>query len=150
LDLPEKQAARIGLAEVNKKTCLPYAGKGQCRLCVDECKAAGYDAIEFVRVGGETTDNGEPIENSGVLAPVVLEDKCVGCGLCQMRCMAINVKDTHLLDEAAIKVVAGPGKEDRILKGSYIELRDRRSKASKPNEQEPQSTEDDYLPDFLK
>ena len=150
LDLPEKQAARIGLAEVNKKTCLPYVGKGQCRLCVDECKAAGYDAIEFVRVGGEAADNGEPIESSGVLAPVVLEDKCVGCGLCQMRCMAINVKDTHLLDEAAIQVVAGHGKEDRILKGSYIELRDRRRKDSKPSGQEPQGAGDDYLPDFLK
>lgn len=150
LDLPEKQAARIGLAEVDKKTCLPYAGNGQCRLCVDECNAAGYDAIEFVRVGGEAADNGEPIENSGVLAPVVLEGKCVGCGLCQMRCMAINVKDTHLLDEAAIQVVAGPGKEDRIIEGSYIELRARRRKLREPSEQETQGAGDDYLPDFLK
>jgi ferredoxin len=150
LDLPEKQAARIGLAEVDKKTCLPYVGNGRCRLCVDECNAAGYDAIEFVRVGGEAADNGEPIENSGVLAPVVLEDKCIGCGLCQMRCMAINVKDKHILDEAAIRVVAGPGKEDRIIKGSYIELRDRRRKSQKPGEQEAQGAGDDYLPDFLK
>ncbi len=150
LDLPEKKAVRIGLAEVNKKTCLPYAGNGQCRLCVDECHAAGYDAIEFVRVGGGAADNGEPIENSGVLAPVVLEDKCVGCGLCQMRCMAINVKDKHLLDESAIQVVAGSGKEDRILKGSYIELRDRRTKRQKPSEKKPQGAGEDYLPDFLK
>ena len=117
---------------------------------MDECKAAGYDAIEFVRVGGEAADNGEPIESSGMLAPVVLEDKCIGCGLCQMRCMAINVKDTHLLDEAAIQVVAGPGKEDRILKGSYIELRDRRRKRQKSDGQEHKGAEDDYLPDFLK
>jgi hypothetical protein len=64
--------------------------------------------------------------------------------------MAINVKDTHLLDEAAIHVAAGPGKEDRILEGSYIELRDRRRKGQKPSEQEPQGAGDDYLPDFLK
>lgn len=153
LSLAEKQAARIGLAEVNKKTCIPYAGSGQCQLCVDECNAAGYNAIEFVRVGGEAADNGELIEGSGMLAPVVLEDKCVGCGLCQMRCMAINVKDKHILDKAAIQVVAGPGKEDRIIKGSYIEMRNQRMVHNKPDEQsteESQSEGDDYLPDFLK
>lgn len=149
LDLPEKRAARIRLAAVDKQTCLPYVGGGQCQLCVDECRAAGYDAIEFVRVGGEAADNGESLEDSEALAPVVLEDKCVGCGLCQMRCMAINVKDKHLLDEAAIRVVAGFGKEDRIFSGSYVDLRDQRRKRRKPSEQELQGAGDEYLPDFL-
>lgn len=150
LDLQEKQAARIGLAVVNKRTCLPYVGGGQCRLCVDECRAAGYDAIEFIRVGGETAENGEPVEGSGALAPVVLEAKCVGCGLCQMRCMGINVKVRDVLDEAAIQIFAGPGTEDRILGGSYVDLRDQRAKRRKPSEQQPQDTSGDYLPDFLK
>ena len=60
---------------------------------------------------------------SPVLAPVVLADKCVGCGLCQARCYAINVKEKKLLKESAIIVEAGPGKEDRMCHGSYIELR---------------------------
>lgn len=66
-----------------------------------------------------------------------------------MRCMAINVKDKHLLDEAAIRVVAGFGKEDRIFSGSYVDLRDQRRKRRKPSEQELQGAGDEYLPDFL-
>jgi polyferredoxin len=49
----EKRAARIALAIVNERTCLPYAGREDCRMCVDECTAAGYNAIEFERIGGE-------------------------------------------------------------------------------------------------
>lgn len=148
LPLEEKRAARMGLAVVNKKTCLPYSGTDQCRLCVDECSAAGYEAIEFLRVGGEVTPAGEPVEGSGFLAPVVIEDKCVGCGLCQMRCMAINVKDKHVLSSSAIEVLAGRGYEDRILRGSYIELRQQRNRQKKPAQTEA-GPGSDYLPDFL-
>jgi polyferredoxin len=150
LVLPEKRVARIGLAVVDKGTCLPYVKGEPCQLCVDECHATGYDAIEFVRVGGEIAKNGEPVEGSGALAPAVLKENCVGCGLCQMRCRAINVKEKHLLKEAAIQVVAGPGKEDRILHGSYVELRDQRARHQKASENSPQDTGSNYLPGFLR
>jgi Fe-S-cluster-containing dehydrogenase component len=65
---------------------------------------------------------GNPIEGSGFSAPVVLADKCVGCGLCQTRCHSINVKTKQLLSSVAIVVEAGPGKEDRMAKGSYLAL----------------------------
>ena len=90
LPLEEKRHAHIGLAVVNKETCLPYAGTGDCQLCLDECETAGYHAIEFVRVGTKLDEHGQPIEDTGFLAPVVLAEKCVGCGLCQTRCLAIN------------------------------------------------------------
>lgn len=147
LKLAEKQAARIGLAVVNKRTCLPYAGAGQCQLCVDECRAAGYNAIEFVRVGGQMNENGEPVEGTGYLAPVVLPEKCVGCGLCQMRCRAINVKDKQILVDSAIQVFAGPENEDRIFTGSYIELKNHRNRPVKKTSPESDS---EYLPDFLR
>jgi len=145
LDLEEKRAARIGLAEVNCETCLPHAARGACQLCVDECRMAGYNAIEFVRVGGELDENGEPVEGSGYLAPVVREDRCVGCGLCQMRCRSINVKSKKLLESSAIRVVAGPGKEDRIVSGFYRALQEQRDK-----QQREQQGTTEYLPDFLK
>ena len=37
-------AVHMGLARVNEPTCLPFAQREACQLCVDECKAAGYDA----------------------------------------------------------------------------------------------------------
>ena len=123
LPLAEKKAARMGLAVVNLKTCLPLAGREPCQLCVDECTAAGYNAIEFIRVHTRADDAGKPIEGTGFLAPQVLADKCVGCGLCQTHCYSINVKTKKLLDRSAIIVEAGPGKEDRLMSGSYLALR---------------------------
>jgi NAD-dependent dihydropyrimidine dehydrogenase PreA subunit len=148
LPLDEKRAARIGLAVVNKNTCLPYTQRENCGQCVSECAAAGYNAIEFVRIGDTNDGRGEPVKDSGFFAPVVLEDKCIGCGLCQARCRAINVKDKKLLGESAIKVSTGPGKEDRIVTGSYIELRTERINRTK--QQHPEAPNDDYLPDFLR
>ena len=122
LPLAEKQVCRIGLAELNLTTCLPHAGREACQLCVDECHHAGYHAIEFTRVGTEVDAAGNPIDDSGFLAPVVLADKCVGCGLCQTRCYGINVLDRHVLDSSAIVITAKPGFEDRLTSGSYLAL----------------------------
>ena len=146
LPLEEKRACIIGLAVIDRETCLPLAGKEECRLCYDECKTAGYDAIEFMRVGTEVDESGMPIEDSGFLAPVILPEKCVGCGLCQTRCRAINAVQKKLLRESAIVVIVGEGREDRILTGSY---RDLRKKEKTNNIALPETPEDDYLPDFL-
>ncbi|RMF42277.1 MAG: 4Fe-4S dicluster domain-containing protein [Planctomycetota bacterium] len=119
LPIEEKRWARMGLAIVDQSACLPYAGREDCDLCVQECNAAGYHAIEYTTVGTQVDPQGQPIEGSGFLAPVVRDDRCVGCGLCQTRCYAINVKDRHVLSGSAIVVHAGPGREDRIASGSY-------------------------------
>jgi NAD-dependent dihydropyrimidine dehydrogenase PreA subunit len=151
IPLEEKQVCRIGLAEVNLQTCLPHAGREACQLCVDECHHAGYHAIEFTRVRTEVDAEGNPVEESGFVAPVVLAEKCVGCGLCQTRCYGINVADKGLLAESAIIVRAGNGKEDRLDRGSYLALRaaeaEQRAAEQKAREQESGGS---YLPDFLK
>jgi len=149
LPLEEKRAARIGLAVVDQGGCLPYAGREACQLCVDECRMAGYDAVEFIRVGSKLDENGRPIEGSALLAPVVRGDRCVGCGLCQMRCRAINVKVKRLLRHSAIRVVAGEGKEDRVMSGSYIALRDERARQT-TGTPSGNAAPGEYLPDFLK
>ncbi len=144
LPMEEKKVARMGLALV-QSSCLPLAGKEACQLCVDECKAAGYHAIEFMRVHPQLDDKGQPIEGSGFSAPAVIADLCVGCGLCQTRCHVINVKEKKLLSSVAIVVEAGPGKEDRMAHGSYLALREAERK-----EKAPPPAPADYLPDFLK
>ncbi len=147
IPLEEKRVARMGLALVNQTTCLPIAGREACQLCVDECQAAGYDAIEFTRVGTQVDDQGQPIEGTGFLAPVVLADKCVGCGLCQTRCYAINVAEKKLLDESAIVIEAGEGREDRLMSGSYLALR-AAEEAARAAAQPKAAAE--YLPEFLR
>ncbi len=152
LPLEEKAAARMGLAVVDEVTCLPFAGREACQMCVDECDAAGYHAIEFLRVHAEVDEAGAPVEGSGFVAPVVLADRCVGCGLCQTRCWGINVVEKRLLADTAIAVFAGAGKEDRIFSGSYLTLR-AQEKQGREEERARRNAEagvsDDYLPDFL-
>lgn len=114
LPLDQKKQVRMGLAVVNDKTCLPYAGRQTCQLCYDACSHAGYDAIEFIRVRVQIDEAGEPVSDTGFLAPIVSPNRCVGCGQCQSRCYHINVREKPLLQQAAIIVQAGPGKEDRL------------------------------------
>jgi NAD-dependent dihydropyrimidine dehydrogenase PreA subunit len=148
LPLAEKRAARLGLAVIDTGTCLPHCGEEACGLCFGECAAAGYHAIEYVRVGIEYDGAGSPISDSGLLAPVILEDKCVGCGLCQARCRAAHVVNTKRLLESAVRVIAGPGREDRIVAGSYRDLLRERRQRARPRQIGP--TESEYLPDFLR
>jgi NAD-dependent dihydropyrimidine dehydrogenase PreA subunit len=144
LPIEEKRHARIGLAIVNTETCLPYANREACQLCVDECNAAGYEAIEFVVVHSQTDAAGQPVPSSGYRAPVLIADKCVGCGLCQTRCFGINVEQHELLRESAIVIQAGEGKEDRMFTGSYKEAANLRANAM----QSPRAAEstDFYIP----
>jgi NAD-dependent dihydropyrimidine dehydrogenase PreA subunit len=143
LPLEEKRHARMGLAIINESTCLPFNGEA-CQLCVDECTAAGYDALEFVAVGTEVDEFGQPIEGTGELAPLLIPEKCVGCGLCQKRCHGINVVAKGLLEESAIIIEAGNGHEDRLMSGSYVEIR--RLEAT---HQTPDEESSSYLPGFL-
>ena len=150
--LDQKRVARMGLAVVDRATCLPYSGREDCRLCVDECAAAGYQAIEFVRVGTEMDPLGQPLAGTGLLGPVVLAEKCVGCGLCQTRCRAVNGKAKGLLADSAIQVEAGGGKEDRLIRGSYLERRaerQRKKEAEQPRRLDRQGPGSGYLPKFL-
>jgi ferredoxin len=149
LPLEEKKVARMGLAIVDQQTCLPMAGREACQLCVDECINAGYNAIEFIRVGTQVDELGQPLEDSGLLAPQVQADKCVGCGLCQTRCYGINVAEKKLLTQSAIIIEAGAGKEDRLMHGSYLALR-KAEKEARAEQQFQPPLDDSYLPDFLK
>ena len=148
LPLEEKKSARMGLAFLNESTCLPIVGEEACQLCVDECVAAGYDAIEFTRLHTQFDDDGLPIEGTGFLAPVMIDDKCVGCGLCQTRCYSINVRERGVLQESAIIVKAGPGTEDRMMSGSYVELRNQ--EAAEREAEQRESTNPFFLPDDVK
>ncbi len=145
LPLAEKRVARMGLAVVNKLTCLPHAGRGECDLCEKECTAAGYEAITFSRTP-ELDDNGRPIPDTGYGAPDIDSSKCVGCGLCQSRCYHINVKQRGILAESAIVIVAGGDTEDRLLDGSYLALRKEEQKKAESQRKGRKNGEDFHIP----
>ena len=74
----------------------------------------------------------------------MIPDKCVGCGLCQTRCYGINVLEKGVLDASAIVIKAGTAHEDRLMNGSYQELRKTESVKS-----DDSVADGSYLPDFL-
>jgi len=118
-----KRRTRMGLAIFDTALCLPHRGERDCRLCADECDAAGYRAIEMrpIRLAvGEAPEgvlSALEIEEMGrIQAPFLKADACVGCGLCEYRCHVANVRQRRLLERSAVVVDAGPA--DRPAPGA--------------------------------
>lgn len=112
LSLPEKRRTPIGSAVVNSKTCLAHAGERDCRLCFEECEAAGYHAIQMRPITLELGDipqgvvSEEQLEAmASIEAPFVDPSACTGCGLCEYRCHTTCAKQEKILAESAIRVV---------------------------------------------
>jgi MauM/NapG family ferredoxin protein len=82
-----KKSIHIGLAVIDRSTCLPWAHAERCVICLDVCPPH-CRAIEL-----------RPTPR-GPFLPYVEESLCTGCGICEYKC--------PLEGEAAIRVVATP------------------------------------------
>jgi ferredoxin-type protein NapF len=67
LSLEEKRLIQMGVAHVNKTRCLAWDTEKICLVCNEQCS---YHAI----VGDEKK------------RPIVKEEKCTGCGICENKC----------------------------------------------------------------
>ncbi len=76
LSLEEKMTTRLGLAEIDKQICLPWAEGRQCIVCQEHCPIAD----KAIKLQGESQDA------EVLLKPVVDARLCVGCGICQNKC----------------------------------------------------------------
>lgn len=69
--LKSKEEVQMGVAVINISRCLAYADQ-PCRACVTKCpltgKAITYDDFK----------------------PIIHEDACVGCGVCEQVCRTVN------------------------------------------------------------
>jgi NAD-dependent dihydropyrimidine dehydrogenase PreA subunit len=111
LTIAQKRRALMGLAAIDPALCLPHRGERDCKLCFDECEAAGYHAIEMRPIQlpsgpvPEGTFSPEEVEAmSRISAPFIQADACVGCGLCEYRCHAVNVRQQRLIPRSAVVV----------------------------------------------
>jgi ferredoxin len=81
IPLPEKQKYVIGMAFIDKDRCIPYRRWENCIVCEEHCpvpeKAIVFEEVESVSPAGEKVL---------LKRPVVLKDKCIGCGICQEKC----------------------------------------------------------------
>jgi len=88
---PQKKIqVRLGLAEIDRKTCLPWSQNIECLVCEEHCPVADK-AIKLKE---------ERIGNKVISRPYVDIMQCVGCGICQNKCpvrpeRAIKVSPAH-------------------------------------------------------
>lgn len=96
LSLIEKQYAKVGTAVLLRDRCLAWAQNKRCQICDEQCP---YNAIVTIR------------ESQHVVGvPVIIPDKCNGCGQCENKC--------PVLGESAI--IVSPHGELRLTEGSYM------------------------------
>lgn len=80
LQVEPKRKEVIGLAVIDKNTCLPFARDEECLVCEEHCPT-GKKAIVFeekeVRVGTEVRM---------LKFPKVIKKLCIGCGICETKC----------------------------------------------------------------
>lgn len=94
LPLAAKRQTVIGHAAIDRNRCLPWADNLTCLVCEEMCPLPAK-AIRLEDVTVWPPEGGEP---RVVRRPVVLQERCIGCGICENRC--------PLNGEAAIRVSA--------------------------------------------
>ena len=81
LPLPEKQKYKMGMAYFIKDLCIPYVQNEDCIVCEEHCplpdKAIKFNKKEITLQDGST---------KLVKYPYVLQDLCIGCGICENKC----------------------------------------------------------------
>ncbi|MBI4912644.1 MAG: 4Fe-4S binding protein [Acidobacteria bacterium] len=85
LPVERKVAVKIGLAQVDRSRCLPWAFNTPCIVCEEVCpipeKAVYYDLVQ-----GKDR-NGNPVE---LKQPRVDTEKCTGCAICETKCPVVD------------------------------------------------------------
>ena len=76
LSIDKKRLVRLGLAEIDRSICIPWAEGKQCIVCEEHCPVA-QKAIKL---------ESDTIGGSNVLKPYIDENLCIGCGICQNKC----------------------------------------------------------------
>lgn len=95
--LEVKQNISIGIAELIKPLCLSWEKREFCMVCAGYCP---YNAVKG-------------IDMDGIECPEIIEDRCRGCGACQVVCpaekLAIIVRPIpqKMLDSVKVKAVGG-------------------------------------------
>lgn len=94
----EKPYVKIGTAVLDRSKCIAWEQNKECVVCDEVCPFNAIDSCDLETAGGKFK------------VPVVKEDLCMGCGMCEHHC-PVN-------DSAAISVYRFG--ENRRSKGPYI------------------------------
>jgi ferredoxin len=81
LALETKREQVIGLAVIDQTRCIPWAENQDCIVCEEMCPIP-EKAIRLELETVITQDGEEKI----VQRPIVIEESCIGCGICEYQC----------------------------------------------------------------
>ncbi len=77
----EKKRIKIGTARIDTTRCIPYSEYEDCLVCEEQCpiptKAIKFEVRDVVTFNDDVRR---------IKFPVVLKDKCIGCGACENKC----------------------------------------------------------------
>ena len=102
--IPDKETLIIGTAHIDRSLCIPWARGKECIVCEEMCPTATKSII--LREETVVTAKGE---RNRVKLPYILEDICIGCGICENKCPVPG--------NAAIRVRA-PGRSGNSMESS--------------------------------
>ncbi|MDZ7262663.1 MAG: 4Fe-4S binding protein, partial [candidate division KSB1 bacterium] len=85
LELSIKQKIKMGIAYFDKSRCIPWYRQEDCIVCEEHCptpdKAIKFEIKEVIKPDGN---------KRMVKFPYVVEDLCIGCGICVTKCPVIG------------------------------------------------------------
>jgi polyferredoxin/formate hydrogenlyase subunit 6/NADH:ubiquinone oxidoreductase subunit I len=81
ISLRDKRRAILGLAEIDRATCVAWAENQHCLVCKHACPVSGAIKIKE-----------DMIEGISILKPLIDKTLCIGCGICQNKCPARPVR----------------------------------------------------------
>lgn len=76
LTVRQKQKFQIGIAEFNKKICIPYARGENCIVCEEHCPVPD----KAIRVKEAI------VKGKRVKQPYIISQLCIGCAICELKC----------------------------------------------------------------
>lgn len=85
MPLPEKQHTKIGTAYFDRSRCIPWYSHENCLVCEEHCPLP-EKAIRFDEKTVTTADGQVRL----VKFPAVIEELCIGCGICENRCPVVG------------------------------------------------------------
>jgi polyferredoxin len=96
MPLEEKRRKVIGRAYIDHNTCIPWSQGQDCLLCQEVCPVPEKAIIFSTGKVQSAVPVSEGGQQSPTKLPIVIANRCIGCGNCQYNCPVNN--------EAAIRV----------------------------------------------